>query len=140
MRDAFKVITSLLFVAVVVQVALAGYGAFNATSKADDDTSVPGKTITDGFNAHAVVGTVIVAIMIVLVLVAIIGRLGSPWARWSSGLLLLGIAQMLLAWLGDAVPALGFLHAVNALVIYAGVAMLAHRAWIWREAAPPAPA
>jgi hypothetical protein len=140
MRDAFKYLTSLLFVAVVVQVALAGYGAFNATSKADDDTSVAGKTITDGFNAHAVVGTVIVAIMIVLVLVAVIGRLGSPWAQWSSGLLVLGIAQMLLAWLGDAVPALGFLHAVNALAIYAVAAMLAHRAWVRREAAPPAPA
>jgi hypothetical protein len=140
MRDAFKYLTSLLFVAVVVQVALAGYGAFNATSKADDDTSVTGKTITDGFNAHAVVGTVIVALMVVLVLVALVGRLGSPWAQWSAGLLLLGIAQMLLAWLGDAVAALGFLHAVNALVIYAGVAMLAHRAWVRREPAPAVPA
>ena len=140
MRDAFKYLTSLLFVAVVVQVAPAGYGAFNATSKADDDTSVSGKTITDGFNAHAVVGTVIVVIMLLLVVVALIGRLGSPWAQWSSGIFVLGIAQMLLAWLGDEVPALGFLHAVNALAIYAAVAMLAHRAWMRREAAPPAPA
>jgi hypothetical protein len=130
----------LLFVAIVVQVALAGYGAFNATGKADDDASVAGKTITDGYNAHAVVGTIVVAIMIVLVLVAVVGRLGTPWVQWSSGLLVLGIAQMLLAWLGDAVPALGFLHAVNALAIYAGIAMLAHRAWIRRDPAPVAPA
>ena len=140
MRDAFKYLTSLLFVTVVVQVALAGYGAFNATSKADDNDSVAGKTITDGFTAHAVVGTIIVALMVILVLVALAGRLGRPWVPWSVGLLLLGIAQMLLAWLGDAVPALGFLHAVNALVIYAGIAMLVHRAFVRRDAAPAAPA
>jgi Family of unknown function (DUF6220) len=140
MRDAFKYLTSLLFVAVVVQVALAGYGAFNATSKADDNASVAGKTITDGFDAHAVLGTVIVGITIVLVLVALAGRLGSPWVQWAGGLVLLGILQMLLSWLGEAVPALGFLHAVNALVIYAAVAMLAHRAWVRRDAAPAAPA
>jgi Family of unknown function (DUF6220) len=140
MRDAFKYLTSLLFLAVVVQVALAGYGAFNATSKADDNAAVAGKTITDGFDAHAVLGTVIVGITIVLVLVALAGRLGSPWVQWAGGLVLLGILQMLLSWLGEAVPALGFLHAVNALVIYAAVAMLAHRAWVRRDAAPAAPA
>jgi Family of unknown function (DUF6220) len=140
MRDAFKYLTSLLFLAVVVQVALAGYGAFNATSKADDNAAVAGKTITDGFDAHAVLGTVIVGITIVLVLVALAGRLGSPWVQWAGGLVLLGILQMLLSWLGEAVPALGFLHAVNALAIYAAVAMLAHRAWVRRDAAPAAPA
>jgi hypothetical protein len=140
MRGAFKYLTSLLFLTVVVQVALAGYGAFNATSKADDNDTVSGKTITDGYNAHAVVGTVIVALMIILLLVALAARLGRPWVPWSGGLLILGIAQMLLAWLGDAVPALGFLHAVNALVIYAGIAMLAHRAWMRPAAAPAAPA
>jgi hypothetical protein len=40
MRQAFKVLTSLLFVAVVVQVGFAGYGAFNAIDKADDALAI----------------------------------------------------------------------------------------------------
>ncbi|HZR95794.1 MAG TPA: hypothetical protein VFA56_08865 [Gaiellaceae bacterium] len=140
MRDAFKYLTSAVFVAVVVQVALAGYGAFNTTSKADHDTStVTGKQISDGFGPHAIVGTILIALMLILVLVAAVGRLGSPWLQWSGGIFVLGLLQMLFAFLGDSVAALGFLHAVNALAIYAAVAMLAHRAWR-SQTAPPAPA
>jgi hypothetical protein len=138
MRDAFKYLTSILFVTVVVQVALAGYGAFNATSKANDDGSVTKDTVESGFTAHAVVGLVILVVMLLLVVVAAMGRLGSPWLQWSGGIFLLGILQMLFAALGDAVPALGFLHAVNALAIYAAAALLAHRAWTRRPQASPA--
>ena len=137
MRDAFKYLTSVLFAAVVVQIALAGYGAFNAVSKADDGRATK-HAVDHGFSAHATLGTIIVAVMLLLVLAAAVGRLGSPWAQWSFGLLLLGILQMLLAWLGSAVPALGFLHAVNALAIYAVAALLAHRAWTQRPDAAAA--
>jgi hypothetical protein len=129
MRDVFKVITSLLFVAVVVQVALAGYGAFVAVDKSDDNGSVSKQAVEHGFNAHAALGTIIVALMLILVIVAAVARLGKPWVQWSGGIFGLGIVQMLLAWLGSAVAALGFLHAVNALAIYAAVGLLAHRAW-----------
>jgi hypothetical protein len=138
MRDAFKYLTSLLFVAVVVQVALAGYGAFNATSKAEDDGSVTKHAVESGFDAHAVLGTVILVVMLVLVIVALLGRLGSPWLKWSGAIFVLGILQLLFAALGEAVPALGFLHAVNALAIYAAAALLAHRAWTQRPQATTA--
>lgn len=35
MRNVFRWLTSLLFAAIVVQVGLAGYGAFNAVHKAE---------------------------------------------------------------------------------------------------------
>jgi hypothetical protein len=38
------------------------------------------------------------------------------------------------AGIGAAVPVLGFLHAVNALAIYATVGLMAHRAWTQRPA------
>ena len=85
MRDTFKYLTSVIFAAVVVQVALAG-------------------------------------------------RLGSRWVKWSAALLLLGILQIVFAGIGAAVPVLGFLHAVNALAIYATVGLMAHRAWTQRPA------
>ena len=56
MRDVFKYLTSLLFVAVVVQVALAGYGAFVAVDKSDDNGSVSKQAVEHGFNAHAALG------------------------------------------------------------------------------------
>ena len=134
MRDAFRYLTSVLFVAIVVQVALAGYGAFNAVDKSHDDGSISKHGVEHGFNAHAALGTIIVAAMLLLLLVAVIGRLGRPWLQFSGGLFALGILQIVFAGLGDAVAALGFLHAVNALAIYAVSALLAHRAWTRRDA------
>jgi hypothetical protein len=140
MRDVFKYLTSLLFVAVVVQVALAGYGSFVAVDKSDDNGSVSKHAIEHGFSVHVALGSIIVALMLLLVIVAAAGRLGKPWVQWTAGIFGLGIVQMLLAWLGDAVASLGFLHAVNALVIYAAVALLAHRAWTKLDAPRTAPA
>jgi hypothetical protein len=131
-RDAFKYLTSIIFAAVVVQVALAGYGAFYAVDKADDNDSVSKSAIDHGFNAHAILGTLIVVVMLLLLIVAFAGRLGSRWVKWSAALLLLGILQIVFAAIGGAVPALGFLHAVNALAIYAAVGLMAHRAWTQR--------
>jgi Family of unknown function (DUF6220) len=133
-RDAFKYLTSIIFAAVVVQVALAGYGAFYAVDKADDNDSVSKHTIEHGFNAHAILGTLMVVVMLLLLIVALAGRLGSRWVKWSAALLLLGILQIVFAAIGAAVPVLGFLHAVNALAIYATVGLMAHRAWTQRPA------
>jgi hypothetical protein len=133
MRAAFKVLTSLLFVAVVVQVGFAGYGAFNAIDKADKDKTVTKKTIENGFDPHGLVGTLVVALMLLLVLTALIGRLGPLYAKWTAGLLLLGVLQLVFAYLGTkSAPVGGFLHGINALAIYAGAALLAHRAWTQR--------
>jgi heme/copper-type cytochrome/quinol oxidase subunit 2 len=81
MRDAFKYLTSIIFAAVVVQVALAGYGAFYAVDKADDNDSVSKAAIDHGFNAHAIVGTLIVVVMLLLLIVAVAGRLRGRWGR-----------------------------------------------------------
>jgi hypothetical protein len=130
MRQAFKVLTSLLFVAVVVQVGFAGYGAFNAIDKADKDKTVTKKTIENGFDPHGVVGTLVLALMLLLVLTALIGRLGPLYVKWTTGLFVLGLLQMLFAYLGTkSAPVGGFLHGINALAIYAAAALLAHRAW-----------
>jgi hypothetical protein len=138
MTKAFKYLTSVLFVAVVVQVALAGYGVFYALHKADKAGSVTKSTFEHGFNAHAVLGTILLVVMLLLVIVAAAGRLGPAALKFSVALLVAGILQMVFAALGSSVPALGFLHVVNALAIYAAAAMLAHRAWV--RGMGPAPA
>jgi len=140
LRQAFKYLTSLLFLAIVVQVGFAGYGIFHAIDKADKDGTVTKKTIENGFDPHGVVGTVIVVVMLLLVLTALGGRLGPVYVKWAGGLFALGLLQMLFAYLGTkSAPVGGFLHGINALAIYAGAALLAHRAWTQRPADTVAP-
>jgi hypothetical protein len=129
MRRAFKILTSLLFLAVVVQVGFAGYGAFNAIDKADHGKTVTKKTIENGFDPHGLVGTIVLVLMLLLVLSAALGRLGPLYAKWTTGLVVLGVLQVLFAYLGTKSAPLGFLHGINALAIYALAALLAHRAW-----------
>ena len=77
MRSAFRWLTSVLFVAIVVQVGFAGYGAFDVIHKAEQaSVSVPKKTIEDAFNAHSALGPIIVLLMLVLLIVSLAGRLG----------------------------------------------------------------
>jgi hypothetical protein len=135
MANAFKYLTSVLFAAVVVQVALAGYGVFYALHTAKDAHSATVKTFDHGFGAHAVLGSVIAIVIVLLVLAALAGRLGRVALQMSGALLVLAVLQFPFAALGRSVPALGFLHVVSALAIYALAALLAHRAWTARLAA-----
>jgi heme A synthase len=128
MRTAFRWLTSVLFAAIVVQVGFAGYGAFDVIHKAEK-APLSQKTIEDSFNAHGAVGTLIVLVMLALLIVSLAGRLGESDLKWSGGIVLLGILQFILGVASTSVPWLGFLHAVNALAIYAAVALLAHRVW-----------
>jgi hypothetical protein len=133
MTNAFKYLTSVLFVTIVVQVALAGYGVFYTLRKANKTGSASESAFDHGYHAHAILGTVILVVMILLVLAALVGKLGSTAVRFSVALLVAGILQMVFAALGRSVPVLGFLHVVNALAIYAAAALLAHRTWTTRS-------
>ena len=128
MRTAFRIVASLTSLAVIVQVGFAGYGAFNAIDKADN-ASVTKKTIENGFDPHGALGSIVVLLMIVLVVLALIGRIK---IRIAAILLGLGIVQMLLAWGGTSQAWVGFFHGVNALAIAGIAGSLAGAEW--REA------
>ena len=134
MRTAFRIIASLTSLAVVIQVGLAGYGAFNAIDKADN-ASVTKKTIENGFDPHGVVGTIVLALMLILLIVGLIGR---THVRTAAILFALGIVQILLAWGGTGAAWVGFFHGVNALAIAGIAGSLAGN--LWREARVASPA
>lgn len=136
MQAALKYLAGLVFVGVVVQVALAGIGAFHAVS-ANDDGPLAKSKAGDWFSAHGIVGTLVVAVSLVLLLVALAAR-DAQWRK--RGLILFGlmVLQLLLAWLGGGVWELGFLHPLNALVLFAYSGMIASAAW--RTQAPHAAA
>jgi len=129
MRAAFKYLTSLLFVAIVVQVGVAAVGAFNAIDKADNGQTVTKKQIENGFDPHGLFGTIVLLLILIVVIVAFAAKVDPLMKRIASGLVVLGALQVLFAWLGTKSAPAGFLHGINALAIYGAAAVLAHRAW-----------
>ena len=134
MRAAFRIVASLTSLAVIVQVGFAGYGAFNAVNKADDAGSVSKHSVENGFDPHGVVGTVVIALMIVLLILALVARYR---IRVAGFLLALGIAQMLLAWGASGAAWVGFFHGINALAIAGIAGSLAGNEWQRYRTVPP---
>jgi hypothetical protein len=134
-RVLYRWWSTLVLVAVVVRVGLAGYGAFFVINKVDKDHPVTESEFEDGFIPHSILGYSIVLMGLVLLAVGVVAGIG----RWRLGrhgvLALLLVLQLLLAWIGFAVPAVGFFHPVNALVIFGLTG------WIvsdqWRRRATP---
>jgi hypothetical protein len=129
MRATFKYLTSLLFLAIVVQVGVAAVGAFNALDKADKGKTVTKKQIENGFDPHGLFGTIVLLLILLVVIAAFVAKVDPMLKRIASGLVVLGALQVLFAWLGTKSAPAGFLHGINALAIYGAAAVLAHRAW-----------
>ena len=140
MRTTFRWLSAILFILVVVQVAFAAFGAFDAVHKADK-VAISKKTIENGFNVHGALGTLIVILMLVLLIVAAVGRLGPALVKFAGGIFALGVIQFLLGVVSTSAPAVGFLHGLNALLIFSATGLLAHRMWVGdRTSAHPADA
>jgi hypothetical protein len=124
---------TLLLAMIVIQVGLAGYGAFYAAHRTDRNTS---KAITEdgfdhGFAPHAALGYIVVLAGLVLLVIGAIAGVGR-WRLGRHGVIAgLLVLQLLLAWIGVELPAIGFFHAINAFVIFAlAVALVVS---LWRE-------
>jgi hypothetical protein len=136
---AFRIWASLVSLAVIVQVGLAGYGAFHAVNVSDDKGSIGKKSVEDGFGVHSGLGYVILLAALVLVILAFVARrqsADSSRLKWSGIIFGLLILQVLLAWVGMASSGLGALHAINALAIAGFAGSLAGREWARHRAAP----
>jgi hypothetical protein len=130
LRAIYKFWAALVFVAVLVQVGAAGYGAFYVSNKLQDKGDVMDHKMFDhAWNFHGIFGTILIIAMILLLLLGLAARLGRPAIWWPLALAVAGVLQMFLAALGTSVPGLGFLHPLNALAIFALSGLIAHRAW-----------
>ena len=130
LRAIFKYWAALIFVAVIVQIGAAGYGAFYAAHKLDDKGSfMTHKQWDHGFSFHGGFGTILVIAMILLLVFGLLARLGRPAIWWPLALAVLGVIQILLAGLGTSSPAFGVLHPINAVVLFAISGLIAHKAW-----------
>lgn len=130
MRGVYKYFVSIMTVAVVVQIGLAGFGAFDTADKlSSKGSSIDEKSFENSFGPHAALGTFIVLSGLVLLLISFSTRDGRRMKR--SGIIFgLLVLQLLLAWFGASVPfLLGALHPLNAFLILAVLGSTAYREW-----------
>jgi hypothetical protein len=135
MSAVYKFWASLMALAVVVQIGLVGVGAFHAAKESDDHKTITDDTFGSWFSPHIALGYLLVPAALILVILALIARGGR--IKWSVIAFGLFIAQVLLAWLAYSVPALGFLHPINALLILALMGRISYGEWR-RTSEPPA--
>lgn len=128
MRTAYRYLAAIVFALIVVQIGLAAYGAFDEIHKAES-APVAKKSAEDAFGAHAILGSVVVLLMIVLLIVAVAGRMDVAKIRWAAIIAGLGVLQFILGAVSTSAPPVGFLHGVNAVGIFVTTGMLAHRTW-----------
>ncbi len=119
--------TGVVFLAVLVQIGAAGYGAFYSADKAD-----PGPITHDafdhGWSFHDAFGYVVFYAAIVSFGLAVIGRFPRKRVLEITGLPLLIAAQIGLAAGGESMPAIGVFHPLVALLILGFAGRLAFEA------------
>ena len=129
MTAVYRYCSMLVVLLVIVQIGLAGYGAFGVAHDVDDAGSVDEDGLEDLFGPHAGVGYLVVLSFLILLIIAFAARAGRQRVIWSASLFGLGILQVVLAWIGFGVPALGALHPINAMVIAFVALAIAYRNW-----------
>jgi hypothetical protein len=142
LRTIYRFWTALLFLAVVVQVGGAAYGGFYSVKKLDDQSgpsaskTITGKVFDHGFGFHTAFGYFIFLGAVVLLLLALAARLGKRRVLFALAVPVAVIVQIVLAWISGSVPAVGFLHGINALVVFGLTGSVAAQAW-WGTRRPP---
>jgi heme A synthase len=139
LRTIFRYWLWVLLAMVVLQIAFAGYGAFEAASKTDSGGTLDEDSFNNGFEPHITLGYLLVLAGLITLLLALAARAGRPRVMHALVVFVLLIVQVLLAWFAFGVPAVfGALHPLNAFLILGAVAALAVREWRGEKVSSPA--
>jgi hypothetical protein len=131
----YKYFSPLVFLGVLVQIGFAGYGAFFGSASLDDKgSSLAHEAWDHAWRFHVGFGYIVVYATVLAFLLALLGRIGRPQIWWALALGVSGVVQMFLAYLGEDHAKAGFLHPLNALVLFTLSGLIAHRQWRARAA------
>ena len=73
MRTVYWVWSMILFASIIVQIGLAGYGAFYAANKLDDEGStIDDQVFEDGFGLHAAWGYLVILFGLIFMIIGLI--------------------------------------------------------------------
>ena len=126
---------TILWLAVIAQIAGAAYGAFYTAQKLGDQSGpdesrmISEKTFDHGFGFHTGFGYLIFLGAVILFLLALAARLGKRRILLSLAVPLDVALQIVLAWISEGVHGVGILHGINALVIFGLTGYLTGQAW-----------
>jgi hypothetical protein len=136
-RVVYRILAILIAAGVVVQAAAIAFALFDIEHQTDDGQLYSKDSHNAGIALHSALGEMVIPLIALLLLIVsffagIPG--GVKWAAITFGVLVL---QIVLAFAGDGLPAIGVLHGINAFVL-AGVASIAARQARLAEAPPAA--
>ena len=136
MKSVYKVLAYLVAIEVVVQAmamvfAVAGLGKWvddggvlDKAAMENDSLSFTGSV---GFAIHGVNGMLIIPLLALLLLIASFFAKIPGGVKWAALVLLLVVLQATLGLVGHAVPAVGALHGLNALLLFSTAIYTARR-------------
>ena len=133
---------TLLFLAVVAQIAAAAYGGFYAAQKlgdqngSDEQKVISEKVFDHGFDFHIGFGYLIFLGAVALLLLALAARLGKRRVLFALAVPIAVAVEIVLAWISESVHAIGIFHGINALVIFGLTGYLTGEAWRGADETP----
>jgi hypothetical protein len=145
LRTIYRYWVTIIWLAVIAQIAGAAYGAFYSADKLSsqsgpDEQKLVSETAFDhGFAFHTGFGYLIFLMTVVLLLIALAARLGKRGVLLALAVPVLVAVQIVLAWASEGTHGIGVLHGLNALVIFGLTGYLTREAW-QAERAPEAAA
>jgi Family of unknown function (DUF6220) len=141
-RTIYRYWLTLIWLAVVAQIAGAAYGGFYSAEKlgdqkgSDEHKIISEKVYDHGFGFHKGFGYIIFLGAVVLLLLALAARLGKRRILLSLAVPLVVALQIVLAWISESAHGVGILHGINALVIFGLTGSMTGMAWREARAAP----
>jgi hypothetical protein len=140
-RAVFRYWLWLLLAVVVLQIAFAGFGAFDVAEKVSSEgASIDEESIDDSWGLHIGFGYLIFLGALITFVLALLARVGRQRVLHTLGIVGLVVVQILLAWFGSEVPIIGALHPLNAFLILGAVLALTMREWKGDQMTAPPPA
>ena len=137
MRTVYRVLAYLIALEVLLQAAMIAFAVFGLRHWIDEGGVLDGPTVQNhaegfgevvGFQLHAMNGQMIVPVIAVLLLVSSFFAKVSRAEVWALIVLLSVVVQVLLGLFAVGAPALGILHGINGVLLFAVAVVAARRA------------
>ena len=135
LRTIYRYWITLVWLAVVAQIAAAAYGGFYAAQKLGDQTGsdeqkmISEEVFDHGFDFHTGFGYLIFLAAVLVLLLALAARLGKRRVLFALAVPVAVAVQIVLAWISEDVHGVGILHGLNALVVFGLTGYLTGEAW-----------
>ena len=115
MRRVYQIVCHLIAACVVIQAAMIAWSTFTILNVTGDGAALSEDNAPVGFLVHSVVGQMVIPLLaLILLVVALIGKVGISWSVW---LLVAVLVQVFLGYSSFELPGLGLIHGINAFVV-----------------------